>query len=168
MLGYQSSEVVEAIHSAPNVNSALKNFLRNEIQKGDPAAKFVKKLRTLASAKSSEALQSFIDQSLPKFEKHLFVIARYAHGNAVAEISSAIVENFAEDFNATFEKKGDGVEVLNKEKFSEIVSQVVKNIESRLEQGSLPQGGFMKSLMLDWIFEPEVLPEVLSVVSDSQ
>lgn len=57
---YEMSELASALLGAQNLNSALKNFLKNEVQKGHPAAKFIKALRGVASSSDESALEEFL------------------------------------------------------------------------------------------------------------
>ncbi len=163
---YTREEIQHSFKSAPNINAALKNFMKQEIEKGDSAAKFVKALKTALQSKSPDALPELLDRALPKYETHTFVISRYAHNDCIEPLLAKIIEEYASDFNNCYQTDGASqIEISDKATFEKIARDVEKLTGQHLQESNLPENGFMKNSVFYSLFEPLVLQELKPIFS---
>src|SRR5690606_18874328 len=101
MYSYTTEEILHALRAAPRFNAGAKRFLKSEVKKGERGERFMKGLRNAMAAHGDERLIAFLDRSLPDFEFHLFVLGRYLFWDEVSAITEAIIEQYADNFNAT-------------------------------------------------------------------
>ena len=165
MLEYTTDELTECLALAHQPNSALKNFLKQEVQKGDPVAKFVKALKGVLAKKKKEAISEFVNKYHEKYQAPFFVLSRYLHSVPLGEVAEGIVDKYADEFNETYETSGDSITVKNDAEFMRIVKDAVAQIESGLSERDLPSTPFMKNLLIDWIFDEAVAKEVFERIS---
>ena len=160
MLPYSNKEAIECITGAPNMNSAIKGFLRNEVQKGDPIAKFIKSLKTTVASKNPDALPQFIEKALPKYEVHLFLITRHAYHQATDEILDNIISTYAEAFNETFSITGEEIHVSDRARFETIAKNAIEQMGTSLKENDLYHNGFMLNAIIYSLFEGPVIKEL--------
>jgi hypothetical protein len=77
----------------------------------------------------------------------------------------AIVEQYADDFNSTYERGEGGIKVTNPTRFQEIVKEVQEIIKRDVKAAKLPDNKFMRSALLATVFEFDVLQEVMKVLA---
>ncbi len=160
MLEYDVNQVIEGLALARNPNSALKNFLKQEIKKGDPVAKFIKALKNVLAKKNQEQLAEFVNTYHDKYQPAFFVVTRYIHNQPLGEIVEGIIEQYAEEFNQSYESSDDQITIKDQQTFERIVKSALEEINSGLGQRDLPQSPFMKNLVIDWLFDEAVAREV--------
>jgi len=160
MYPYEQKDLITALQSAPNLNSALKGFLKSQVQKGDQTSKFIKAFRVATTSKTPGALENFIDKSLPRFERHFFLIARHALSTETEVILDQVIEKYAEDFNKTYQLQGSAITVSNKEQFDSIAKQALNDLDNGLEQSKLPNSNFMRNVLVYSLFDEQVIHEI--------
>ena len=163
MLKYTTSDVLVALDKAKNTNAALKKFLKNEVRADPKSEKFIKNLKSVLNSKDPGDKESFIENSLPAYEPHLFVLTRYAYAEQTAALAEEITTKYADEFNATYKSEKEGITVQDEAKFKKIVLEVNSIIDEGLEKHSMPKSGFMKNVMFHQIFDKEVLDEVIPI-----
>ena len=161
MFNFSSDDIYKAFEVAPNVNAALKNFLKREVQRGDPIERFVKDLRKSFSNNNPAAIKVFIEKSLPDYNQHFLLLAGYANAEAVNEISESVISAHAEEFNDTYEEGDSSITITDRETFDRIIKDVILVIENGLKEHKLPDSQFMKLVLVNSIFEDKVMKEVL-------
>ena len=162
MYPYTLTEVVSALRGSKNINAALKNFLKLEIRNGDPAGRFVKDLRSVVGAKSTEPLQRLVEQGQQKFERHIFVIVRYAYHEPMAQIAEQVAHKYADDFNATYEREDGRIKVIDLPKFKSIFKEVEGLFEQAINERKLGPVGLMKNALVTFVFDADVITELMS------
>lgn len=160
MIEFSSDEIYQAFESAPNLNAALKNFLKREVQRGDPVEKFIKNLRKVSTGRNSAAMKLFIDKNLPDYQQHFLLLAGYANADAVNSISEKVIEKHADAFNATYQESDSGIDITDRAQFEAITREVVTTVENGIKDHKLPGTQFMKLVLANSIFEDKVLKEV--------
>lgn len=161
MFNFSSDDIYKAFEAAPNVNAALKNFLKREVQKGDPVERFVKDLKKAFSNNNPTAIKVFIDKSLPDYNQHFLLLAGYANAEVVNEISESVISAHAEAFNETYDTDDSGITVTDRATFDTIIGDVVRIIDNGLKEHKMPESQFMKLVLVNSIFEDSVMKEVL-------
>lgn len=166
MYRYELEEAAECLRCSKNINAALKSFLKHEVQKGDPSARFIKGLKAASAAPRREALTEFLEKALPKYEPHLFLVLRYAHQQEVEEILDAVIQNHAEAFNATYSLNRPEIEVTDRASFEKIAKQALDEIREKLEATPLPRSNVMRNAIAFSLFERPVLHQVEPLMQD--
>ncbi len=156
--------IVACFRRAPNINAAMKSFLKREVKKGDGAERFVKDLREALLSENEDRAVAFVERKLEPFEAHLVALGGYLHAQFVTEVAGAIVEKFADEFNASYEVRGDELALRNEKRFHEIVREVLESIQGHIEAHGL-SSYFMTCVLLNAIFDRPVLVRVLDQVS---
>jgi hypothetical protein len=160
MLPYSVEDVQEALSKAKNLNAAVKKFLKVEVGRDVKAERFAKSMREVAG--SSDRLATFVKNSLPDYEAHLLVLTRHAYQEPFGSIAQEITDTFAEEFNATYTRNEKGEpSITDKAGFKRIAGESLKRIEAGLEKGELPKNGFMKNVLVHWIFEKDLVDLVI-------
>ena len=167
MLEFTNADAAESLQSAGKLNSAVKNFLRNEIQKGDPAGKFAKQLRELAGKSDPENLTKFLEKHGEKYSEVLFVLTRYAFQDQVSQVAEVLVTEYAEKFNETYESSASGITITNEPEFRSLTKEILSEMEKLMKEQELPVNSFMKNVLIMWIFEEGVAEEVVATLSGS-
>ncbi len=158
MLECTAEDIAQCLKKAPNINSAIKNFLKREVKKGDPAEKFAKSLRTVMSAPTEGAALKFVEESLPKFQNHLYSVACYAYYEFVSQLAGSVVEKYADDFNATFEINEEGqLKYKDETKFKTISDKALEILRKGLNDAGFGGSPFMKNVTMISIFERPVI-----------
>jgi len=161
MLEYSVNEMQEAIGAAKNINAALKKVLKNEPNMPGKSSRFLKDFRIACGAKDPARKMEYLNNKLPDYEAEIFAVARYAYIEPVNAIASEITEVYADKFNTTYSQGDQGVTVKDQAAFDKIVKEVMVKVEEGLKKNALPVSGFMKNVLLQHIFDAEVLKEVL-------
>lgn len=165
MLETNTDEVYSSFKAAKNLNAALKTLLKRESKKGDPIEGFVKDFRPLVQSENEARVKEFIEKNFSKREMFFYALARYAHPEFYTSVIEKIFNSYAEEFNATYEKKEEGIEVTKKDEFKKIVKEVVKLIDEELKAAGLPVTNFFKKSVMVCVFEADVLREVVKVLA---
>jgi hypothetical protein len=95
-------------------------------------------------------------------------VARYAHSDFFEGVIGDIFNQYADPFNATYERADSGVKMLDEKAFRSIVKDVEGMISERIKAAALPPSNFLKNAMLVSIFEPDVLVQVLQCLQEQQ
>lgn len=161
MLDCTASDINTCLRKAPNVNSAVKNFLKREVKKGDAAEKFAKTLREILSSPDEARSLDFITASMPKFLNHLYSVACYAYFEPIGKLASSVVEKYADGFNATFEVQNDALVYKNEGEFKRISDEALAILRAGLKDMGFGDSLFMKNVTMLSIFERPVI-EVLA------
>jgi len=152
-------DIITALQGARNLNAAVKQCLKREVQKGTPAEKFLKQLKTFLVSERWDAAETFIEKKLETFEPYLQLLTQQAYAGAIDIISDKIIEIYAEKFNATYERKESGVEVQDSTLFQKIVREVDSSLDDELKHQDLPPSPYMKQVLYSAVFEEDVLKE---------
>jgi hypothetical protein len=156
-------EAKEVFAAAPNLNAALKNLLKREGTRGAPAVvAFAKEFR--AAAVNGAKRDLFVERNFDTKEFFFLGTVRYAFPQLIESSVGAIVDKYADDFNATYERHDDGVRVINPGRFKEIVVDVLGIVSGDLKAAELPDNNFMQRALLATVFELDVFSEVLKVL----
>lgn len=157
-------EVVTTFAGAKNLNAALKTFLKREGANSPSLASFAKDFRGVVATGRSEAIRVFIDSRYEKRPVFFMGVARYAFPELVEGIVGAIIDKYAETFNATYERGESGITVKDTKTFKEIVKGVDAMVAEALKANGLGANNFMRHALLSSVFEPDVLQEVVKVL----
>lgn len=157
MLPFTTEDATAVLKKSANLNSALKNFLKREIKAGDLGARFVKDLKDLSASAQSKLMEEYISKSRPAFESHLLAIGKYAHTDGVNDIVGAIVDRYAEEFNATYDTKDDKIVVSNHAKFKSIVAEAMMLIDTMQQSSGFGGSTYYKNLVILSVFDKPVL-----------
>ena len=164
MLKTTVEEIVQAFSGAKNLNAALKNFLKREAQADPSVERFAKDFRAALSAVRPAAaalsMQAFIKKNHPTKELYFAAVARYAYPELFEATIGSVHEEYAEEFNRTYQATDQGVNVTDRPKFQAIIKQVRKKVEAALVGAGLPCNNFLTNSFFLGIFEPNVLKEV--------
>jgi len=160
MYPYEQKDLITAFQAAPNLNAALKGFLKSQVQKADQTSKFIKSFRASITSKSPGALESFIENSLPRFERHFFLIGRHALSAETESILDQVIEKYADDFNKTYQSQGSSISVNNRDEFNSIAKQALRDLDGGLEQSKLPNNNFMRNVLVYSLFDEQVMGEI--------
>jgi hypothetical protein len=164
MLTPTVEEAKESFAAAKNLNAALKNLLKRESSGAPAVASFAKDFRAAVSSGKSVQRDLFIERNFENKRFFLIGAVRYAFPELVESTVGTIVTQYADDFNATYERIDGGVGVINAKRFEEIVNQVLAIIVKDIKAAEVPNNAFMQSALLSSVFELDVLNEVMKVV----
>jgi hypothetical protein len=157
-----ANEVIGVFSAAKNLNSAIKNFLKREVQNNESVERFAKDFRAAVASGRPPALAAFIERNYPAQEAFFAAVARYAYPDLFDPTIERIFSSYAEDFNTTYSQAGDSVTVADRPKFISIVKEVEGVIDAAVrEQGMNPNPFLLRTFFMG-IFEPAVLKEVLA------
>jgi hypothetical protein len=165
MLETNIDEVASALTGAKNLNSALKAFLKKEGTNAPHIVQFAKEFRGIVATGRTEPVRNFIERNYEKRPMVFLGLARYAYPELIEATVGNIIERYADEFNATYERVDDGVRVTDAKSFSAIVKGVGQMIEEGLHQAGVSPTNFMRNTIMASVFEPDVLREVMKVVS---
>ena len=159
MFAAEIEEVLEVFRTARNTNAAIKKILKQEVKRGSPEERFFKDFRNaVMSPRAAEATEFFIRRHYPAGERYFMVIAGYVHDEAMVDISSRIIDQYAEEFNETYEQRDSDIEVRNSERFESLARAALEMIG--LGEHNLPQNAFMKNVLINRLFTPEVIKKL--------
>jgi hypothetical protein len=164
MLDTNVDEIDGALAAAKNLNAALKKFLRVEGTSSPQVNAFAKDFRGAVSRGRPEAVRGFIEKNFPKRELYFLGVVRYAHAEFFEGVLGDVFREYADRFNATYEKTSSGVKLSDEKEFSSIARAVLDMVSERIKAAELPESNFLKKAMLVSIFEQEVLAEVVKVL----
>lgn len=167
MLNYTPQDIVTALRGAKNLNSAVKNILKKEVGSDAKGARFVKDLKSAFESPIETQGLAFIERTLPTYELHLYRVFRYAYPEAVLKVSDQITSTYADEFNGTYTKAGNKIEVTNRTVFERIVREVGAMLPKLLTESNVPVSGFALKSLLFCIFDAEVLTEVLPLFGET-
>ncbi|RMD84606.1 MAG: hypothetical protein D6808_06730 [Candidatus Dadabacteria bacterium] len=162
LIEFTVADVVEVLSCARNLNAAIKNCLKREVPKGDPQEKFLKKLRECWKREGQERKEHFIRKEGGAYRESLLILACYAHSDFVKGISEKLVEKYADEFNETYEIKGEGISFKDAKQFKNLVKEILNEIKEGLKEEGLPQNPFMLNAVMAFIFEEPVLKVIIS------
>jgi len=158
VFSFSSEDVVGTLKKSPNINSAIKNFLKRQAaQGGESSARFAKDLRDKILSKQDSSALLFVDKNVEKFAPHLLAIGAYAHAELVDSVAGKIVTKYADDFNATYSSNGEEVTITNQDKFNTIMTNAASEIDADLKTGGFEDSQFLRAIVLNAIFEQPVL-----------
>jgi len=163
MLKPTVEEVKESFAAAKNLNAALKNLLKRESSGSPAVAGFAKDFRVAATSGKSGPRDLFIERNFESKQFFFMGAVRYAFPELVESTVGAIVNKFADEFNATYQRQDGDVTVTNAKRFKEIVNEVLTIIDKDLKAAELPANTFMQVALLATVFEFDVLNEVMKV-----
>lgn len=160
-----ASEIIEVLSVAKNLNAALKNLMKREGGANPAVAVFAKEFRSKVGGGRLVGAEGFIDKCIQKGrEGFFFGVARYAFSDVIDAAVEQIIEQYADDFNATYERSEQGISVADTARFQEIVSAVCELSTAALRTAEVPVNSYSKGVMLVTVFEPDVLEEVQKYV----
>jgi ribosomal protein S17E len=162
VFSFTTEDVVGSLKRAGNINAALKNFLKREVRRGDPAERFVKDLREVMVGKDETRALNYIEKRRPGFDSHLVAIGSYAHSEMVMVLANQIVEKYADRFNATYEVKDEDIAVKDKKEFESIMKEVSGVITQTLKEAGFGDSVFMQSVIFSTVFDRPVLRYLVS------
>lgn len=164
-LNYSNTDVVSALKSCPNINAALKNLLKKDIQANKELARVVKDLRDICQApKNEQRLEAFVDRHIKKYPHIFQAVVRYGHFDKIDAITAPAIEQHAEQFNATYQNQEQSITITDRKRFDSIASQVISDFRKQLTGQQLPSDDFMLSVLITTLFDPQVVPEIEALV----
>jgi alpha-amylase/alpha-mannosidase (GH57 family) len=156
-----TAEIIEVLSVAKNLNAALKNLMKREGGSNPAVAAFAKEFRSKVGVGRLAGAEGFIDKCIEKGKEGFFFgVARYAFADVIDMAVEQIIERYADEFNATYERTEQGIGVKNSERFREIASDVSKLSVSALTTAEVPVNSYSRGVMLATVFEADVLEEV--------
>lgn len=164
MLKYSADDVVAALKGGKNLNAAIKNVLKREIGNDTKAARFLKELRGACESSQEDRARLFIEQHVPAWEGALFMVFRYGFPEVVAKVLTTVSETYADTFNATYQKNGEGIEITDRAVFNRIIAEVKELLPRLLGENGAPVSGFTVKALTFFVFDAEVLREVLPLL----
>lgn len=164
MLQSNVQEVQQSFAAAKNLNAALKNLLKKESSGNPQIASFAKEFRAAAGSGKSAPRDLFIERNYPEKELYFMGAIRYAFPELIEATVGAIIGNYADSFNATYERKDDTVAVTDAAAFKKIVKEVHEIVKKDLTAAEVPNNSFMQNAVLATVFEVDVLVEVMKVL----
>ena len=114
----------------------------------------------MLAKKDQEQLSEFVHNYHEKYQPAFLVLSRYVHNQALSEIASDIIEQYAEEFNESYTPGEDTIEITDSATFERIVNAALADMKSGLSERDLPSSPFMQNLLIDWIFDEAVAKEV--------
>jgi hypothetical protein len=157
-------EAQESFAAAKNLNAALKNLLKRESSATPAVASFAKDFRVAVGSGKSGPRDLFIERNFEGKQFFFMGAVRYAFPELIESTVGAIVNRFADEFNATYERQDGSVTVTDAKRFKEIVNEVLAIVNKDLKAAELPVNAFMQVALLATVFEFDVLNEVMKVV----
>lgn len=161
MLECTADDIYEALDKAPNVNAAIKNFLKREGKKGDPSERFAKGLRQVFSTNNEVLRKKFINDTMPQHLNYFYSVACYAYFEFVSKLAENIVNQYADDFNNTFEIVENKLNFKDRAKFDAISAQALDMMDAELKELNFSGSQFMRNVALISVFEQPVI-EILA------
>lgn len=161
MINFTNTDAVRCLRRSENLNGAFKNFLKREVRKGDPAARFVKDLKEIMLAADDARAEGYLAKKLPQFTPYLLGIGGYAHADTLGHLKESIINVHADRFNATFSIDGEKLKVSDEATFKQITKAVLTEIDKTLREKGFEDSAFMQGIVLASVFEPLVLARVL-------
>ncbi|NMC61921.1 MAG: hypothetical protein GYA55_02000 [SAR324 cluster bacterium] len=164
MFSSKKEEVVELFNQAKNLNAVIKKILKQEVKRGSPEERFFKDFRNVViSNRATQLIEAFVEKHHPAAERYFMVIAGYIHDEAMVDISSKIIDEYADAFNATYSQNGSDIEITDQKNFEKIAKEALKKIENGLKEHDLPTSSFLKGVLVNRLFTPEVVGKLESV-----
>ena len=161
MAGTQIGEVVEVFKQAHNINAAIKKLLKQEVRRGSSEERFFKDFRNVVvSPRAADLLEPFIERHYASEGRYFMVVAGYLYDEAMVDISGKIIDRYADDFNTTYEQRESEIEIKDEARFAAIAKEALKLIEEGLTEHHLPTSGFLKQVLVNRLFNPEVIREL--------
>jgi hypothetical protein len=164
MLEYSNQDIVELLDACPNLNAAVKGFLKNDTGGDQQAAKFAKAFRKATN--SARGIGDFVEKYHQDYAPHFLAIARHGHTEVINAIAEQVITQYADQFNETYEKNGDSITVKDQEAFVSITRDVCTLLTDVIAEAELPDNLFFRTIIIDWLYDPEVVPEVLPIFVD--
>lgn len=161
---FSPQEIATVLSTADNMNAALKTFLKREARSDNSVEPFVKSLRSVVARNRDGELLAYIEKLYPAYEAYFSPLFSYAFPKVRDAIATAVVEQYGDTFNATYERREKGIQVTKSAEFSSIAREVLVKVEQGLDQAGVPRNNFSVSAMLAAIFEPDVLVKVLEIL----
>lgn len=157
----KTSEIVEVLSAAKNLNAALKNLIKREGDSNPEVVSFAKDLRARISGSHTSNIESFVEKSLERKRQGFFLgLARYAFADVIDPVVEDVIDRFADTFNTTYERTDTGVVVKLPEQFKEIVDEVARITDEALKAAEIPANSYSRTTMFATVFEADVLEEV--------
>ena len=161
MFSSSKEEIVEVFKQAKNINAAIKKILKQEVKRGSAEERFFKDFRNVViSPRAADLIEVFVQRHFPAAERYFMVLAGYIYDTEMVSISSAIIDKYAEDFNRTYSQTESEITVQDRARFEEIASEAIKMLENGLKENRLPPSSFLKGVLVNRLFTPEVIKEL--------
>lgn len=167
MLPYTKEDVVAALRGAKNLNAAVKNFLKKETGGDAKLAHFAKELRAGFESRIEGRAESTAARAMVENEGALYAVLKHAYAEGIVANIERIVEVHADKFSATYEPGAKGITVKDRKNFSSIIHQVIGELDTLLAEQQMPVSNLMKNTVLAYLFEPDVLKEVITVLNEA-
>ncbi|MCB0317598.1 MAG: hypothetical protein KDD56_02495 [Bdellovibrionales bacterium] len=162
MLDYVTDDAVKVFTASENLSAAIKNFVKREAVGDELGKKIAKNLSQALASEDSERIDGFIKKHKQDNGAYLFAIAGYAHFEFISIVSEQIVDNYADEFNKSYEIKEGEFNYLNENEFKKIASSALKDIDEAIDNAELPANPFMKNVVYNAIFDSAVLDKVFA------
>lgn len=162
MLSYSSEDIVEIFQKAPNLNAAVKSFLKREVNKGDPAEKFAKAFKSACG--QEERLKTFITKQHERFQREFMLLANYAHADFIGDVSEEIITTHSESFNETYSREADSVKITDQGEFNNIIKKAFSIVDHACKSKGFPSSGFLKNVFIATVFDEDLIEHVVNVL----
>lgn len=161
MSNFQAAHVVDAFRRAPNLNSAIKTFLKLQSNAADPkAVRFAKDLREAVQNGGTEKLARLVTTHFDSQRDVLLAIGACAHVELINDLISTIAEEYSDEFNSTYRLDSNSIEVTDSAKFEKIARDAFTKIASELRNADWEETSFISAAAATQLFEPLVLGEL--------
>jgi hypothetical protein len=164
MMHSSAAEASEVFAQARNLNAALKNLLKKESSAGQQVVSFAKDFRNAIASGKSAPRDLFIERYFESKEPFFIGAVRYAFPELFEASVGAVIDKYADTFNATYERTEQGIKITDQKRFEEIVKEVNQLVTKDIKAAELPNNNFIRKALLTAIFEYEVFVEVAKVL----
>jgi hypothetical protein len=140
-------ELRTLILRSKNLNSAVKSYLKHEVEKQAKEIRFLKAIRKVSLPTQKKQLMHFLEQCTDEYAIALFILVRHAYFHVLSPVLEEVIREKAEVFNATYTSHGDEITIKDEKTFQSVVQEVSKMLDD-----ALAKEGFGGSKMLHKIF----------------
>lgn len=161
MLEYGAEDVIALLKASGNLNAAVKNFIKNELDADPKAHKFARAFKKAALSAREDALDEFVRKYYEEYEHLFYAMARYAHSGALGEIIELAIEEYAEDFNSSYDSDEESIEIKDQDAFGRISRAVCELLVTQVSERNIPDSPFLRNVFVGWLYDSPVIPEVI-------
>ncbi|MCB0340218.1 MAG: hypothetical protein KDD53_11470 [Bdellovibrionales bacterium] len=164
MLEFKAQDAFECLSKAKNFNAAVKGFLKREVQGNADVGRFAKQVRDFVVKGREEPFVEFVKKQRQNAEWYLYALGSYAFFDFISEVSEAVFDEYAQEFNATYDIDNGAVSFKDKSKFESIARQALELIDTQLKGSEYPKSDFMRNVLLTSVFDRALMDPLTPVV----
>lgn len=156
-------ELRELLLRAKNLNSAVKSYLKNEVEKREEEIRFLKAVRKVALPTQRKQLERFLEQYGEEYTLSLFILVRHAYFSLLSPVVQRVIDEYAEQFNATYVTEGEDVRVTDEATFSNIIQAAAGMLDEALQQAGLGGSKMLHKVFVHLLYDGAVVKEAMPV-----